>query len=300
MGDLLSGIFDFLGGTAVAALESFVVWLYQLIVVAFLVLLQIIEAVASFLQRIVKAVGGFFDRLWNGFVKGIFASVFNAIKSGWAWIESKLAPLVRFLQRLRALLLAYFNTYIRPMLLLIQHIRQYLQLLSFLHIGFAQKLDAWLAQIQGKISQAFYTVIGTINTLTDIANALMDPTALLRKPTLLLSIRRQIPALVRVLTARPPGYFFGAPGVSNNSPFALPKFPLNLVDTTQNPPASALLGVDDGIGDTSGFINVFTFSDGAADQTQPLPIFDDSLYPPSPCTDPIQCLATVAQKASGA
>lgn len=295
MGGLLDSIFGFLGDTVVAALEDFVVWLYQLIVVVFQVLYQLLVYVVNFFLGIAKAIAGFFERLWTGFFQGIFTKVWNAIKAASTWLEAKLGPVVKFLQKVRAYYLKWFNTYIKPFLVLLQHVRQYLQILSFLHVGFAQKLDAYLAQLQAKIVQSFATIVGTINTAIDILNAVMDPAYLLRKPTLLLSLRRQIPALVRVLTGRPPGYFFGAPGVSSGSPFSLPKFPLNLTDPSQNPLASTLLGTDDGIGNVNGFLSGFQFGDGAADQTSPLPIFDDSLYPASPCTDTVQCLAKALQ-----
>jgi hypothetical protein len=292
VGDILNSIFGFLGDGLLSALEDFIVWVYQLAIAVFQVLWQIIGFVAQTILNVIKAVGGFLDRLWKGFFQGIFTKVWNAIKAASTWLEAKLSPIVKYLQKVRAYYLKWFNTYIKPFLQLIQQVRQYLQILSFLHLGFAQKLDAWLAQLQAKIVQSFATIIGTINTAIDILNAIMDPAYLIRKPALLLSIRRQIPALVRVLTGRPPGYFFGAPGVSSSSPFSLPKFPLNLTDPSQNPLASTLLGTDDGIGDTSGFFSDFQFGDGAADQTSPLPIFDDSLFPTSPCTNPDQCLLT--------
>lgn len=290
MGDILNSIFDWLGSSVLSALETFIVWVYNLAIAFFQVLWQVIGFVAQTVLNVIKAVGGFLKRLWDGFFKGIFSHVYNALKSLSDWLEKKLQPIIQFLQKMRKWLQIYYNTYIRPVLLMIQHIRQFLQILSALHIGFAQKLDQWLAQVQAKIVQAFATVVATVNTLTDVVNALMDPLYLLRKPALLLSIRRQIPALIRVFTGRPPGYFFGAPGVSSSSPFSLPKFPFNFSSASQNPLASSYLGTDDGIGDTSGFFDGFTFADGAVDQTSPLPYFDDDLYPPSPCTDPVKCL----------
>lgn len=298
MGSILDGIFGFLGGAVSSALETFVLWLYQLILLVFQVLYQLLGFIVQFLQTVIKAIAAFFDRLWNGFIKGIFTKVWDAIKAAHTWLEAKLGPIIKYLQHLRALLQRYFNIYIKPVLIFIQRIRQFLQILSALHIGFAQKLDAYLAQIQAKIVQSFAIVIGTINTLTDVINALVDPTALLRKPALLLSIRRQIPALIRVFTGRPPGYFFGVKGVTAGNPFSLPKLPFNFTDQAQNPPPSNYFSTDDGIGNTSGFLEGFTFTDGAADQTDPLPYFDDSLYPASPCTNPVACLVKVAQRST--
>jgi hypothetical protein len=258
----------------------------------FQVLYQVIEAVAGFFVTVAKAVAGFFDRLWNGFFKGIFSKVWNALKAAQSWLEAKLRPLINFLTKLRKLLEVYYRTYIRPMLLLIQHIRQYLQILTALHIGFAQKLDAWLAQVQNKINQSFATIIGTINTLTDIANALMDPLYLLRKPALLLSIRRKIPALIRVLTGKPAWYFFPSPKGSKGGVYGAPAGPFNFADTNQNPLASTLLGTDDGIENVGSPDASFQFVATNVDQADVLDYFDDDLYPDRRCPNgPEHCLA---------
>jgi hypothetical protein len=298
MGDLLSGIFDFLGSTVVAALEQFVIWLYQLIVVVFQVLLQLLSFVANFFAAVFHTVAGFLDSIWNKFFKGIFGKVWNALKAGQQWLESKLSPVIKFLQHLRQWLQRYYNIYVKPVLLMIQHIRQFLQILKALHISFAAKLDAWLAQLQARIVQSFATIIGTINTLTNVLNAIVDPLALLRKPALLLSIRRQIPALIHLATGRPPGYWFPSPRTGHGSPFTAPSLPFNFNDTAKNPPTSNYLAFDDGIAGVAQPGLDFQFADGAVDQAEPLDYFDDDLYPASPCTDPVECLVSVAKRAA--
>ena len=292
MGDLLGSIFGFLGGAAIGALETFVLWLYQLVVVVFQVLYQVIFIVAQFFAKVLSAVANFFERLWNGFFKSIFTKVWNAVAAAQRWLETHLRPVIEFLKRVRAYLQRYFNLYIRPILLLIQHIRQYLQILSLLHIQLAQKLDSYLAQLQAKIVQSFAAVTATINTLIDIANAVMDPTYLIRHPVLLLSIRRQIPALIHAITGRPPGYWFPSPKGSAGGPFAPPKLPLNFADPAQNPATSTYLSDTEGIGDVGGFLDTFTYAEGSVDKAQPLDYFDDSLYPQGLCPsgDPADCL----------
>lgn len=291
MGDLLGGIFDFLGGTLVSALESFVLWLYQLIVVVFQVLWQVLLSLAKFFSQIFTSVANFLKRLWDGFFKSIFTKVWNAVRAAQAWLEEKLAPIIRFLKKLRQLEEIYFNRYIRPMLLLIQHVRQYLQILSLLHVQFAAKLDAYLAQLQAKLVQSFATVMGAINTLINITNALADPTYLLRKPLLLISIRRQIPALIHALTGRPPGYWFPSPRAAKGSPFAPVPSDFNFRDKSMNPPTSSYLSQDDGTGDITLDFGEFGYADGAVDATAPLDYFNADLYPLPECTDPAQCLA---------
>jgi hypothetical protein len=283
MFDWLDSIFGYLGDTVITYVEEFLVWLYQLIIVVFEVLYQLLIAVANFFWSIAKAVANFFKGLWENFFKDIFLRAWNAIKTGWQWLEAKLRPLIDFLKRLRKLYQIYFNTYIRPILLLIQHVRQYLQILSFLGVSLARKLDAYLAQLQGKIVQAFATVTATLNVAIDLLNALADPSYLIRKPALLLSIRRQLPALIRAVTGRPPGYWFPSPKGASGGVFSPPKFPFNFTDPAQNPPTSTYLPGDDGLGDLSGSLVGFQFADGAVDQAAPLDYFNDDLYPDTIC-----------------
>jgi len=291
MGGLLGSIFDFLGGTVASALESFVVWLYQLVVAVFQVLYQLLGIVANFLFNILQNVAKFFDRLWNGFFKQIFTRVWTALKAAQNWLETKLSPVIKFLQHLRQLLLRYYNVYIRPVLQMIQHMRQFLQILKALHIGFAVKLDAFLAQVQARIAQSFATIIAVINTLTDVVNAIMDPLYLLRKPALLLSIRRQIPALIRVVTGRAPGYFFPSPRGKAGGPFAPVPGNFNCADPATNPPASHYLGTDDGIDGLSVPATGFEYTSNDTDQAQQLDYFDDDLYSDNGCpSDPSECL----------
>jgi hypothetical protein len=297
MGDLLGSVFDFLGGTAVAALESFVVWLYQLVVALFMVLYQLIFIIAQFFIKVFSAVAGFFERLWNGFFKSIFTKVWNAVRAAQDWLERHLKPIIDFLKKLRKAYQIWYNTYIRPVLLLIQHIRQYLQILSLLHIQIAQKLDAYLAQLQAKLVQSFATVMATLNTMIDITNAIMDPTYLLRKPALLLSIRRQIPALIRAVTGRPPGYWFPSPKASKGSPFAPVPANFNFRDPSMNPATSSYLSGDDGLGDLSASLVGFEFADGAVDATAPLDYFNPDLYPIPACTDAATCLGESMRRA---
>ncbi len=296
MGDLLGSIFGFLGGGISSALETFVQWLYQLIVSVFQVLYELLGFVVQFFGTVFKAIATFFDRLWNGFFKLIFTKVWNAIKAGVSWLESKLSPVIKYLQHLRTLLERYFNIYIRPILIFIQRIRQFLQILKALHIGFAVKLDAYLAQVQAKIVQSFALVIGTINTLTNIANALMDPTMLLRKPALLLSIRRQIPALIHVLTGKPPGYWFPSPKGKAGGPFAPIASPFNFADKSLYPPTSTYLNFEDGIGNVGAPNADFLFAESRVDEVEMLDYFNDDLWPDPVCTDPAKCLTAALLK----
>jgi hypothetical protein len=241
------------------------------------------DALSKLAQKIKAALQGLGAFLWKQTIKNLVLKIWDAIKKAQEWLERHLRPLIDFLKRLQKLYRQYYNRYLRPMLLMIQHVRQYLQILSLLHIKIAQKLDAYLANLQAKLVHSFATVMGTINLLVDISNALVDPRYLIRKPALLLSIRRQLPALIHAITGRPPGYWFPSPKGSAGGPFAPPKSPLLGGDPLWSAPTSSYLSGDDGIGDLSGFADVFTFTDGSVDQVEPLDYFNEDMYPDKLC-----------------
>ena len=144
---------------------------------------------------------------------------------------------------MRNILARYYNTYLRPMLVWMQRVRQFVHILALLHIHIAQRLDTFLANLQAKILQGFYTVTGAINTLTQILLALQDPQYLIRHPVLLVNIRRTS-ALIRAVTGLPLRYYFPSPRGSAGGYFAPTAWVLNPNDPAQNPPASHYLTND--------------------------------------------------------
>jgi len=281
---------SFFGGIG-SAISDVTDWLYSLVAVVFGWLYQLIENVVQFVLQLFGAVARFFDWLWQTMIATAISTIWNVLKSFVGWLEAKLLPIVQFLLKLRAMIARYFNIYVRPFLILIQKIRQYLQILSLLHIGIATKLDNFLAQIQGRITQAYATVIGTINAVIDVVNAIADPSYLLRKPALLLSIRRQLPALIRAVTGHPPGYWFPSPRGSKGGPFAPIGLPFNFQQYAAANPTSNFLSTDDGIGDPGSYFDGLMFTDGDANQAQMLDYFNDDLYPANMCPqNPAACL----------
>ena len=272
MGDILGSIFGFFAdlGNFIDGLASLWAWLGKLL-----------SGLVTFLQQ-----------LWNFIVKHIIKGILNALRSAQLWLESNLKPIFDFLTKLRALLQKYFNTYLRPILIFLQRVRQFVHILALLHIHMAQRLDSYLANLQGKILQSFYTLTAAINTLTQILLALQDPEYLIKHPVLILSIRRQIPALIQACTGRPPGYWFPSPKGAGGGVFAPPVIPFSSLQGGAIAPTSSLLGNDGLPADLSSVVNCYEYVATAVDQVQPLDYFNDDLYPDKMCPydDPSKCL----------
>lgn len=278
MFDFLSGIGDFLGGVA-DAVGAALNYILSAMLYLFNVLLGIASVQAQYSLLQTSAFGDFLQNLWTNFIKAAVLFLWDHLKNLLKWLADHIGRVIAWLQRLRTRLDQWYRMYIVPYLNMLQRIRQYLHILSLLHIKWAQELDQKIAQIQAQLVQTFATIRASLNAVIDIGNALVDPTYLLRKPQLLLSIRRQVPALIRVFTGKSPGYYFPSPKGTAGGAFA-PWLPF-AADGTPGlvPSASSLLGGDDGLGDLSGFFDGTQFTDGAVDQTTPLDYFNNDLYP---------------------
>jgi hypothetical protein len=272
VGDIIATIFGFFGdlGTYLGGLGTLLDWLGKL------------------LGNLVK----FLQTLWQFIVRKIIGGILSALGSLSAWLESKLQPVLTYLQNLRQILARYYNTYLRPVLMVLQRIRQFVHILALLHIGIAQRLDTFLGNLQAKILKGFYTVTGAINTLTQVLLALQDPQYLIRHPVLLISIRRQIPALITAVTGRPPGYWFPSPKGAAGGNFAPPAYTLPLPAQSTTPPASSYLSNDGLPDDLSGMVDCYEYTATAVDEVAPLDYFNNDLYPATLCPydDPAKCL----------
>jgi hypothetical protein len=251
---------------------------------------QIINGVWVFLQAFARDIGGFFRHIWDSGFKGVFQSIVRAVQSAHRWLESHLRPLIKFLQRVRAIYDRIYAHYIRPFLVLLQHIRQFLLILRALHINIGTELDRIIAGIENKIAGTFLQIRAVLNNAIDLLNIIADPGNLLRKPTLIISLRRIIPALIRAVTGYPPGYWFPSPRGASSRYFAPVAAGFNPLDPAQNPPASHYLDTDDGTGNVPPIDIGYTLSVDAIDKVDAIDFWDDSLYPAPACSDPIACL----------
>lgn len=204
IGDNFNIEFDFLG----VLLD----WLLTALEIIWNGLVTVLNALAAFFLNILRPIANLFRSLWDNFLKGIFTKLVNAIIKAHDWLEEHLGPIIKWVQRVRAYIDRLFNTYIRPILDTITKIHQALSVLKALHIQWAAALDAKLSQIEGKIASVFLEVRSKINQIIDVLDIIIDPERLLRHPQLIVSIRRSVPAIFRVVTGMPIGYFLPATG----------------------------------------------------------------------------------------
>lgn len=163
-------------------------------------LVDIINAIIQFLQALVSAIAqalnflfsgeqsifGFsfksLGEVWQGLKKlqdtifrsiilGTLTKLWNLYKKLAAWAQK----LKGWLDKLHALMRKYQMLYFRKIIAIIQRARKILTIFRFFHLKFAQKLDNWLATIEGRIAHYLLLVAQKENEVIAWVNFIVDP-----------------------------------------------------------------------------------------------------------------------------
>lgn len=239
--DFFNNVFGGLGN-----LLGQIIQFLQALVQSLQVVLQFIwdnlRAVFGYAVKALRNVAGFFKHLWESFYKNIFTRVLTALRDAHRWLEAHLLPVIRWLQRARAMLDRWYRLYLRPYLQMLQRIRGYLQVLRLLHIRWAEALDRRLSRTEAQLAHQFILVRGTLNDVINFVNGIADPRRLSRMVLVSMAGRRTAAAIVRAVTGLPLGFFFPHTG-KGALPFEQPVTKASdLRDPRRNPPVSDLLG----------------------------------------------------------
>lgn len=200
--------FDFDGnGSVLGGLLSEVV---GIIVSLFSFLWNVLVAVANYLLAVAQFIFNFFKTLFDD-VKKAFGWIWDkVIRTGLtklvgtflkvrAWLSKLVAPLLKWIKILRAWYDTYFNKFVKPVLNIIRHIRQVLQIFKLLGFKWAARLDADLARIENKIVALYTTLRAYLNIATSWIQLIVDPLGILRRNPLFAAIIRSAPELQNLL-----------------------------------------------------------------------------------------------------
>jgi len=284
MDDWLSGLTDALSVVG-ADIIAFLDWLVQELVLVFQFLYNLLAAVFNFFYALAQKIGDFFVHIWEDWLKGILQDIWGVIQKVHTWLENLLSPIIHFLKLVYSYVNWFFQTYLKPFLTLLNHIRSFLNILASFGVKWAKELDQWLGKIEAQIIATFQKVEGYLNSIIGIINSLADPLGLFRGPTFVMSMRRIFPSFARGISGMPMGYFFPSPVKGSSSWLGPTPANFNPANSNMNPPPSTYLGEDDGLGDFGGVEEGETISDDDANNMQALDYFNDDLYPSPPYDD---------------
>lgn len=223
-------------------------------------IVDVINAIISFLQALVSAIGqalnflfsgeqnifGFsfksLGEVWQGLKKlsdtifrsiilGTLTKLWNLYKKLAAWAQK----LKAWLDKLHAIMRKYQMLYFRKIIAIIQRARKILTIFRFFHLKFAQKLDNWLATIEGRIAHYLLLVAQKENEVIAWVNFIVDPLGHLKTFPLLRGFFAALDATWSGIFGTPfTSIFNPSPGPPSTATHTTVTFPQTVADVRGN------------------------------------------------------------------
>lgn len=174
-----------------------------------------VDAVVAFLSWAVGALEAGAILLWNGLKAAVELTRLGFVKawdfvgnlyddvlkpawdkiSAWfdrlhTWLDNTFGPLLKWLIKLRTQLLAFWKTYVRPWLDIIDVTRKLLRTLGSLGLTWATALDQRLGDLESAIEKPFQFVLGKLNEIINVVNTVITADGLFQRVALIKSLAR--------------------------------------------------------------------------------------------------------------
>jgi hypothetical protein len=149
-----------------------------------------LKGLALLVGRGLKGVWDFFEATYENVIKPAWLKFWRWFDKFRRWLDSTFGPVLAWLRQLRDSLLAFWKTWIRPWLDLIDVTRKGLRVLSSLGIGWARRLDAYLADLESRIERPFLFVLSKLNEVINVVNRIVTLDGLLQRVALVRSLER--------------------------------------------------------------------------------------------------------------
>jgi hypothetical protein len=181
------GFFDFLNnvGAIFAEVASLITQLFAVLWNALSAALtffwDVLVAFAGVVGGLFANVGKFVYRLWAQHLKPFFTTVYNIIDGIHDAIAKLLAPVMRIIARIQAIYYKYIYPYMHAILEIISRLRAALLVFRLMGFKWAAKLDADLAKIQAAVTKVMQDIVGALNGVITLLQAVIDPEMILRR-----------------------------------------------------------------------------------------------------------------------
>jgi hypothetical protein len=200
--DALAGFFEDIIGLLIGLIQ----FIWSVLVFAFNYLFAGMNFLANFTGTLMEDISHAWEWIWQTVIMATLTKLIGLINRLRAWLKNVLQPIIDFLKKLRAWYDKLFNTYVKPFLNLLQHIRQFLRILRLLGVKWAARLDADLAYIEQKIVQVYTYLRSQLNMVITYLDLIVDPSGILRRNPLfaiLLAAAPEVQNLLYGATQRP-------------------------------------------------------------------------------------------------
>lgn len=173
-GSFFDGLFQFLAD-AINAIIQFLNDLVSAIVQALNFLLSSDQGIFGFSFASLSEVWNGLKKLTDAIFKNIVLAALTKLYDLYKKLKAWATKLKAWLDRLHALMQKYQMMYFRKIIQIIQRARKILTIFRFFHLKFAQKLDNWLATIEGKITHYLLLVAQKENEVIAWVDFIVDP-----------------------------------------------------------------------------------------------------------------------------
>jgi hypothetical protein len=169
-----------IGGNSTAVLTRAIntTWTNLVFTTAFLY--NAIGFLTDFIKKLLGIIVGGIAHIITDILHGHLKKVLEDIQALLHALHNLFAPLIAWLRKLQAIQRQYQLQTMRRIVNLIQRARQILVVFRLLHLKFAQKLDAWLAGIEGKIITREMDIARKTNEILGWVDFVTDPFGALR------------------------------------------------------------------------------------------------------------------------
>jgi hypothetical protein len=177
------GIFDALLselGSVVAAIISFLQSLVQQLVAALNFLFATDQGIFGFSFAGQATILKWLKSIWDALQKTVFGSLLLHLKDLFGKLQDFVKKLKAWLDKLQQIKKKYEMAYFRKVIQILSRARKILTIFRFFHLKFAQRLDNWLATVEGRIAHYQILMGQKLNEITAWVNLVVDPRGALR------------------------------------------------------------------------------------------------------------------------
>lgn len=196
----LGSVFSGAVGALISLLRNIFVFLFNLLVAITHFIWSALVFTVQFILRMLGHVGRFFRNLWEGVIKKGLLKLLQAYTRLVEKLNRFLAPVMKWIEKIRALIDKWYFKLFGPILNMIQTLRKILTIFRIFGLKFARKLDERLFRLERKILEPYLQLRKAINEVITFLALSFDPNGLFSRVPLLKSIG-QIFGLLASLTS---------------------------------------------------------------------------------------------------
>lgn len=154
--------------------------------------------------RMLAKVAGLLRRSWTRVILPFLRKLDRWVLRVQKWLRDTFGPIIHALLWLRTNILKFYEKWLRPIFDTIEVMRRILGLLSFLHLSFARKLDAQLAEIERRLRQPIDALLRKVNEIIDWTDLVLDAGGFFQRYTLIKSLWKNVGDTWAVLLSHNP------------------------------------------------------------------------------------------------